>query len=712
MVRKLGIVVMVVMALVLAACTSSPMVSPTTTTLPKPLPAIDLSATPAGWVPVAYGDAQVSVPAYFGVYYPGSCRVWATPGALFLGPLAADTAPRSCTAPGYLPTTTVDIVSASVFKVPSGYVRLPTVLNGVPVYKVMFSGPMPLHKPTGVEYYAPSLGVVVKASGPMTQKVIATLTRSPRAVALAPGTAAGVPSSWRSVTFEDIRFSVPRNWVITGPYTWTLCGPGPVALYGGVLLDTDHNSWPHACPPRQYPAEPRNGLIVEGSNQLGSNPLVPDGSFSTHCLTLHVLTACPATSLPYSILILKVTVPGRSKPVYVSIGLAGNGMVARTILYSLRPATSSTSKVVTSPTASHWWVTLAFADRDLGALAEETGAGWTTSTNCKLSVFTTSDGRDSWTVPLLLSHDASCIDGGESGGATDEMAMTGDGAWFLATPQGLYSGRVGHPDFKLFRASRLAPRMPTDSVCQVASFGKAVWVVLAWKCGQLVSTTVLLYSDNDGSTWARRSVPLASVVEGTMVTSAPDSLAVQGEQSAWILGWSNDARTRLAVARTNDGGLSWHTSALPCRSPETLSGLLTVSGNSLLALCQGEVYTGYGEMAVVASGNGGGTWTQRCNNGPSGILAEVGSCPDAGYPVKVVAMPNGVFLMALDYIGGVYVSLDGGRAWKPGITSSSPNLTLSQGTGAVWMLGIETFLAGERPAVSTNGRTWRRAAFP
>jgi hypothetical protein len=32
---------------------------------------------------------------------------------------------------------------------------------------------------------------------------------------------------------------------------------------------------------------------------------------------------------------LKVTVPGRVKPVIVSIGLAGNGMVARTILYSL-----------------------------------------------------------------------------------------------------------------------------------------------------------------------------------------------------------------------------------------------------------------------------------------------------------------------------------------------------------------------------------------
>jgi hypothetical protein len=45
----------------------------------------------------------------------------------------------------------------------------------------------------------------------------------------------------------------------------------------------------------------------------------------------------------YSILLLKVTVAG-SKPVYVSIGLAGNGMIARTILYSLRAASRTTAK--------------------------------------------------------------------------------------------------------------------------------------------------------------------------------------------------------------------------------------------------------------------------------------------------------------------------------------------------------------------------------
>src|ERR1035438_9963078 len=64
-------------------------------------------------------------------------------------------------------------------------------------------------------------------------------------------------------------------------------------------------------------------------------------SFSAHCLDLHGLTACPATSPAYSVLVLRVTVPRRAKPVYVSIGLSGDGIVARTILYSLRAASSS-----------------------------------------------------------------------------------------------------------------------------------------------------------------------------------------------------------------------------------------------------------------------------------------------------------------------------------------------------------------------------------
>jgi hypothetical protein len=56
------------------------------------------------------------------------------------------------------------------------------------------------------------------------------------------------------------------------------------------------------------------------------------------CLDLHGLTACPATAYSYSVLSLRIAVPVRSKPLYMSIGLAGDGMMPRTMLYSLRAA--------------------------------------------------------------------------------------------------------------------------------------------------------------------------------------------------------------------------------------------------------------------------------------------------------------------------------------------------------------------------------------
>ena len=85
------------------------------------------------------------------------------------------------------------------------------------------------------------------------------------------------------------------------------------------------------------PQSPQDGVQIDsGPRTLSLDPVKP--SFSEHCLPMHDLTVCPATSPAYSILVLKVSVPSRSKPIYVSIGLAGNGMVARTILFSLKEA--------------------------------------------------------------------------------------------------------------------------------------------------------------------------------------------------------------------------------------------------------------------------------------------------------------------------------------------------------------------------------------
>ena len=89
---RFRIVVLVALALVLGACTSStlrPRRMPHKSA--RHVPAVDLSATPVGWVPVAYGDAQVSVPASFYVSYGApdlyACQALDSPGALFVVPM-------------------------------------------------------------------------------------------------------------------------------------------------------------------------------------------------------------------------------------------------------------------------------------------------------------------------------------------------------------------------------------------------------------------------------------------------------------------------------------------------------------------------------------------------------------------------------------------------------------------------------------------------
>jgi len=198
--------------------------------------------------------------------------------------------------------------------------------------------------PTGPQssYLVPSLDVEITVDGPLGQRVLHTLTWSPRSVVLTQGSAPAIPSSWQSVTFAGLRFSVPANWPITQtqvtPGLGAICRQQGVAFAGTtVTLSTDRHRLLAVFCPRMSPTpqQPENGVQVDSG--LRTEPTVTL-SLSAHCLVLHGLTACPAASPAYSILVLRINVPGRDKPVFVSIGLAGNGMVARTILYSLRAA--------------------------------------------------------------------------------------------------------------------------------------------------------------------------------------------------------------------------------------------------------------------------------------------------------------------------------------------------------------------------------------
>jgi len=299
----------------------------------KRFPVVDLSATPRGWVPVAFREAQVSVPATWYVLYDSPpCPVAVSaPGEIFVNPPPGVFHCPSEHGPGI--ETIVKLLPTSKGSPPSGSGR-PFKINGIVVIPI---GPQTVFH---IDLLVPSAGVRLAASGVLANRVVHTLTWSPRAVVLAKGSAPGVPSSWRTQSFFGITFSFPAAWpTLRTTYFVPLggwCSAGAVFRLTEVLVSTDQHFVPAECPVRlAQPVEPPiSGL------QLEHGPFQPRVSVqSTHCLHLHGLTACPATNLayPYSILVLRVTVP-KLKPVIVSIGLAGSGIVARTILDSLRPA--------------------------------------------------------------------------------------------------------------------------------------------------------------------------------------------------------------------------------------------------------------------------------------------------------------------------------------------------------------------------------------
>jgi hypothetical protein len=120
--------------------------------------------TPVGWVPVAYRGAQVSFPPSFETVTATPPR----PGDIV--PLTLDASSVAsggvCVGPRGFGTTEVCLLPMR--QVPSPYAsEKPAILNGVPVYLA----------PNG-DYYVPSLGVEVTASGPLARRIVDTLTRS------------------------------------------------------------------------------------------------------------------------------------------------------------------------------------------------------------------------------------------------------------------------------------------------------------------------------------------------------------------------------------------------------------------------------------------------------------------------------------------------------------------------------------------------------
>jgi hypothetical protein len=97
----------------------------------------------------------------------------------------------------------------------------------------------------------------------------------------------------------------------------------------GVNQQSDMCENPQDFSPVRVAAAP-NGLLIEPGSYR------PEGT-SGSCRDMNSLSVCVVTSDPYGELTLSVEVPGHVYPVVVEMGLAGTGIVARTVLYSMRP---------------------------------------------------------------------------------------------------------------------------------------------------------------------------------------------------------------------------------------------------------------------------------------------------------------------------------------------------------------------------------------
>jgi hypothetical protein len=312
-------------AAAMIAPVGSALAAPQATTV---APAAAESATPAGWAPVPYQHAQLSVPGSWLVEATQQlqCGFGDYSGMIFAG-----------VAPGFPKTWNCGVTANLAWILPAGKIpkgltkRKPTaVLGGIPVYRVTSA------KGTTV-YLVPALGVRIGARGKLAARVLSTLTRSPLDVVLRAGTSAKVPAGWTWRQFGGLVFATPRSWSLRREDQWETCGTG---LWPSALLLVDATKPPMYLPcPLQLQnashdaAEP--GLVVV----TGKYAAASVGQSYGRCQSRRGVRICLASvtgqgGLSAGVLIFTVTRPHQAAT-YFLLGLSGSGANARAVFDSI-----------------------------------------------------------------------------------------------------------------------------------------------------------------------------------------------------------------------------------------------------------------------------------------------------------------------------------------------------------------------------------------
>jgi hypothetical protein len=295
----------------------------------KLAPLADVTATPAGWSPVAYRRGQISVPSRWFIENPGTVCGQHDAGRVFIAEPVRLPTEMSC-GPA---DNVVTIRPAATTAIPHGHAE---TINGVSV-----EHGWSVHADQ-TTYRERGLGLDISASGPLAQEVLGTITHSPLSVVLnSSGLAA--PASWQHVTFGALRFAVPPRWRTERVSWWGGClfnlSRDVLMLSTAQTLSTPR--CPAPLPTARYTAGVP-GMVVAAGPQISDDHL-----HGETCLKSNGLRICidpPPLHDGYpsgrglQILTAGVYLPGQQRPDQIEIGLYGSGLTPARILESIKPA--------------------------------------------------------------------------------------------------------------------------------------------------------------------------------------------------------------------------------------------------------------------------------------------------------------------------------------------------------------------------------------
>jgi hypothetical protein len=285
-------------------------------------PFVDRAVTPFGWVPVDYGDLQLSVPLTWGRITEGaeSCGPWSGVVTLGSGEWCPPSTDTGQTEPPTVAIRTVDRPSVSG-EGPPGHI------NGLAIYTPGLPG----------YFIVPKLHASLLLAGQVPPQVLKTLTYSPRAVVLTPGPPPGVPSDWRRISYGGIRFAAPKTWSVRHLANAPPCASDIVLPVAGVVLAAKQAP-PVGCPMsigELSPVPQVAGVEVDAFQLQGA--LLPPRSQCVGPAKVNGLTVCVEANPAYGELVAQVWSSGHL-PVTLKIGLSGSGRTDRSVFYSMRRA--------------------------------------------------------------------------------------------------------------------------------------------------------------------------------------------------------------------------------------------------------------------------------------------------------------------------------------------------------------------------------------